>query len=271
MTSLINPNYKLDSFTEYKTEKETNDALKQSFIEAGDDGTQPRDVRYFIFKNEENDNAISAFRMKKLMLPYGFKFEPIDEPYGLKMSHDREIASSEFDDFNEELKAIAEANGWVCTGWEAQILGHPNDIVRASHIERAENSMGEYIADMLKSAFQEKPKEGLQDLISDLLLNGDNGVHQRVVSHCFKKLSEENSSTQDFGDALKCFSSIVIFTFKGPDGAERIFFRHFCEIATHTFDGIVAEMAMMAENHGWEYEAIYSDVILPSKGSNLQH
>lgn len=261
MSSLLNPNYKLTDLVGYEANEDANVALKQSFAEVGDDGTQPRDVRHFIFKNEESENAVSSFEMRKMMLPYGFKFETIDDPYGLKMSHDREIASCEFDEFTENLKKTAEENGWVYTGWEAKVLGEHDDILRTIHAEQFERDKVEYLKQMVQSAFQENPKDGLHDLFSDLSINGDDGVSERIVSHCFKKLNNESSTKQQLTDALGRFEAIIAFSIICPKGIERVFLRHHHEIASDAFDRVVSQMVSIAESHEWEYEAVYSEMI----------
>lgn len=100
----------------------SNDAVRAGLMECGDDGRKPRDVRHYVYKSSEHSRPKSINEVMNLLQPYGFKIRKHSEAEGLILSHDREVASAEFDDLVDELADLMSLQGWFYDGWEALTL-----------------------------------------------------------------------------------------------------------------------------------------------------
>lgn len=130
-------------------------------------------------------------------------------------------------------------------------------------IELLDTQRADLFDQIMNFPAQLNPQDGLQDLMSILIEKGDTGINERLVSHCFRKLDDDSSTAEYFGETLMGFENIDIIRMISPNDIEWLFLRHFHEIASEAFNNIVSEMTALAAYEGWEYEAVYADVVLP--------
>jgi len=100
---------------------EFNQSIKYQLHSMGDDGTASRHVVHYCYPEEEigpaEPDAIPA-----LADIYGLSVSPAVGAGGFVFEHEREVASSMFDQFTVDFAALLRESGYDYDGWECALF-----------------------------------------------------------------------------------------------------------------------------------------------------
>jgi hypothetical protein len=110
-------------FTFFKKRKKHpgNDKVRHVLAQHGDDGTKVRHVIHFAYPADASRAAGMATAKETVLQHVEVNFTETDESEGIVFEHYREVASVEFDELTDALKAALAKDGWKYDGWECAV------------------------------------------------------------------------------------------------------------------------------------------------------